>query len=242
MREVIADGDRHQGVGEGARDKERRGGLLRNRAHQCADPDIDAAEDEPEGDQPGRSDRHELEIAENRNVTSKRGFELAPFRRRQRAVVEHAREQQQHESHHRARNRAAVEKPGAEWPQPQVPISAAAYLDRREPREGAEHRREYLAALEPAVAAEQEHAGQGENGIDTCQRCDGSWHGWIRIDELDPGECQQQNKGGPDAKALRIGQAQAEFASAGDPLLERLDRLEDRAPGIDQHPDVADEG
>ena len=64
MREVIADRDRHQGQGEAARDGKPREALLRDGAHDRADPDISAAEYEPEGNEPRRSDRHEPQVAE----------------------------------------------------------------------------------------------------------------------------------------------------------------------------------
>ena len=131
-------------------------------------------------------------------------LEPAPFRRAQCAVVEHAREQQQHESHHRGRNRAAFDQPGAEWPQPDSATGAGSYLDWRKTRECAEHRRENLAAFEPALAAEQEHAGEGQKGIGEGEPRDEVRHGGVRVDELDPRERQQQNERGPDAERGRI--------------------------------------
>ena len=50
MREVIADRDRNQCEGEAARKFERRQALLRNRAHNRADPDIGATKHQPEGE------------------------------------------------------------------------------------------------------------------------------------------------------------------------------------------------
>ena len=64
MREVIADRDRHQAQGEAACDGKRGEPLLRDGAHDRADPDISAAEYEPEGNEPRRSDRHEPQIAQ----------------------------------------------------------------------------------------------------------------------------------------------------------------------------------
>src|SRR5262245_66647873 len=84
MREVIADRDRNQREGEGARDDERRQAPQRDRAHDGADPDIGTTEHQPEGEQPRRPDRRQFEVAQDGEVCGNRGFELVPFRRAQR--------------------------------------------------------------------------------------------------------------------------------------------------------------
>ena len=61
-------------------------------------------------------------------------------------------------------------------------MAAGSYLDRRKTRECAEHRGENLAALEPALAAKQEHAGEGQKGIGEGKPRDEVRDGRIRMD------------------------------------------------------------
>src|SRR5262245_41146355 len=101
-------------------------------------------------------------------------------------------------------------------------MGAGSYLDRRKTRECAEHRRENLAALEPAGAAEKEHAGESQKGVGEGKPRDEVRDRRVRVDELDPGEREQQNERGPDAEPLRIRQAQAERGPPGDPAVDSL--------------------
>src|SRR5262249_57377424 len=87
---------------------------------------------------------------------------------------------------------------------PQPGWGAVSNLDGRKTRNWAKHRRENLAALEPAVAAEQEHAGEGQKGIGEGEPRDEVRDGRVRVDELDPRERQEKNERGPDAERLRI--------------------------------------
>src|SRR5215467_5545135 len=117
-------------------------------------------------------------------------------------------------------------------------MRAGSYLDWRKTRECAEHRRENFATLEPALAAEQEHAGEGQKGIGEGKPGDKVRHGRVRVDELDPRERQQQNERGPDAERGRIAQALSEYGPPADPAVDGFDRFKDRPPGIDQRPDI----
>src|SRR5215471_9673769 len=119
-------------------------------------------------------------------------------------------------------------------------MRAGSDLDRCKAGEGAEDQAENFTALEPALAAEQKHPRESENGIGEGEPRDGSRHRRVRIDELDPGQSEQQKKRGPNAEGLGVGQAQAEFVSTSKTLMDCLDRLEDRPPRIDQRPYVGD--
>src|SRR5262249_2968630 len=112
---------------------------------------------------------------------------------------------------------------------------------RRKTRECAEHCGENLAALEPALAAEQEHADEGQNGIGEGKPGDEVWDGRIRVDELDPRERQEKNERGPDPERLRLRHARAERGPSGEPAVDGLDRFEDRPPRIDRRPEIANE-
>src|SRR5262249_28177409 len=102
---------------------------------------------------------------------------------------------------------AAFDETCAERTQPHAAMGAGSYLDRRKTRECAEHRRENLAMLEPALAAEQDHAGKGQKGVCEGEPRDEVRDRRVRVDELDPRERQEKNERGPDAEPLRIGQA-----------------------------------
>ena len=62
---------------------------------------------------------------------------------------------------------------------------------------------------EPALAAEANHAGEGQSGIRERDRGDEAGHRRIGIHELEPGKGEQQNKRGPQPKRRRVAQTQA---------------------------------
>ena len=112
----------------------------------------------------------------------------------------------------------------------------------RSGRQRAEHQREDLAVPQPGVAAEHEHAGQGERRIGNGQSGDVCRRGGIRIDELGPGKGQQEQARRPRAQRFGIGQPQAQRTPSAEPPVEPLRSVEDGPPRVDEGPDVAGEG
>src|SRR5262249_61401180 len=105
---------------------------------------------------------------------------------------------------------------------------AGSYLDRRKTRECAEHRGENLAALEPALAPEQEHPDEGQKRIGEGEPRDEVRDGRVRVDELDPRERQAKNERGPDAERLRRKKQRGERRPTGDAKVDTSARVEDR--------------
>src|ERR1043166_3223974 len=95
--------------------------------------------------------------------------------------------------------------------------SFGAPFDRRESREGAKYKREDLAVLEPSLAAESEHADKCQDGIADRKAGDVERYGRAWIDELDPGERQQQRDRRPDAQPSGVGQGGRQPGAAREP-------------------------
>ena len=92
---------------------------------------------------------------------------------------------------------------------------------------------------QPGVAAVGEHAGPGEHRIGDGQGGDVRRDGCAWIDELGPGEGEQQQAGGPDAQRFRVGQAAPELAATAQPPVKPLRAVEGGPPRIDERPNVA---
>ncbi len=174
-----------------------------------------------------------------RKAVAQRAFEQGPFAGADQPVVEHGGKQQQDESHHRRRHGPAVEQAAAEGPQQQPAIAC---LGRGEAGERTEHQREHLAVPQPGVAAECQHAGPGESRIGDRQPGDVHRRGGVGIDELGPGEGEQQQARRPGAEPLRIVHTPAKLAARAQSAVEPLCSVENGAPRIDEGPHVADEG
>jgi hypothetical protein len=139
-------------------------------------------------------------------------------------------------------DRAAVEKANPERSQPQLRARSNAHLERRKPRKRAEHQGENFAMLQPCFAPEQEHAGEGQDGIGEGQRCKEARDRGVGINELDPGEREQQNDRGPNTERCRVAQPRGKFAVPGDRTRKARRPLEQCSPRIDGAPEIPDEG
>ena len=101
VRDVIADGDGNERESKAARHLERAGAARRHPAHDGRDADEGAEKQEPERDQADAPDQHRPGLAETRQARAQSTLEQRPFAGADEAVVENARQQQEHERHHR---------------------------------------------------------------------------------------------------------------------------------------------
>ena len=236
VRDMVADGDGDEREGEALRHLERAGLARRHPAHDGADASEGAEEQEPECNEADAPDQQGTLLAEARQTRAQGVFDERPFARADEPVVKHARQQQQHERHHRHGDRAALEQATTERAQQQAALLC---LGRRKAGEGGKHQREHLAMPQPGVAAIDEHARPGEQRIGERQGGDVRRRRCVGVDELDPGEGQQQQARGPHAQRRRIGQAEARLAGAPKPPIEPSRAVERGGPWVDEGPQVA---
>src|SRR5215469_1663451 len=112
--------------------------------------------------------------------------------------------------------------------------------DRSETAEQPKRNGKNLATLNPSVASEDAKADPGENGIRHGRNGNVAWDVACRCDQLEPSDQQEQCTCRPGAKPLRIAKAQRKPI---DPWPRHpLDKTENCRPGVDQRPNVTDEG
>ncbi len=255
MRQVIGDGDGHQGEDEPARHLDHRPGAG---GSQLGGPGEDQVNRQEQGGEQHQHDaaQHRLQVeaeivhrADQRVQGGARGDtaqQRAPDRGFLEAVEGHRGQQGEHEGGHRqAAGRGGDQRrrvgPQVERPAPGRPGRVLATAKRRKLSKHVEGQCKRLAAGQPGAAAEQPHAGPGDQrigGDGPGQRRRGAGLGG---DQLEPGEGDEQRHRRPGAEPGGIGEVQAEGPAAACPPPGGLGPLEEDRPGIDQRPGVADQ-
>ena len=94
----------------------------------------------------------------------------------------------------------------------------------------------------PRSAPEADHAQQADHCPEQCRPAQARRHGCQRVDHFQPAPGQQQSDGGPGTEPCGPGQSQTGALHATASARQRIHHVEQRAPRVQQRPDIADAG